>query len=292
LGIGTLAVRAYLADWAGEVPDEDLAYVLPRRVKTCGPANRFRFVLFCEKEGFDDLLAQAQIQERYDVALMSTKGMSVTAARRLVERLCEAGVIVLVLHDFDKSGISILNTLRTSNHRFRYKRKPKVIDLGLRLEDVRRLGLSGEPVIYKSKVDPRVNLKKSGATEAERKFLVSGGGGKRWEGKRVELNELTSPQLIAYVEAKLKEHGVQKVVPEGEALEAAYRIQVGKVKVQTAIDQAVKAAAGAAAEVPEGLRDRLGEMIEGKPTPWDEALWEVATEQARSALTFQGGAGI
>ena len=46
---------------------------------------------------------------------MSTKGMSVTAARTLVEELCgKRGLQLFVLHDFDSSGFSIKQTLITA----------------------------------------------------------------------------------------------------------------------------------------------------------------------------------
>ena len=45
-------------------------------------------MLYIEKEGFDPLIEQAQIAERHDLAIMSCKGMSVTAARELVDRTC------------------------------------------------------------------------------------------------------------------------------------------------------------------------------------------------------------
>jgi hypothetical protein len=57
-------------------------------------------------------------------------------------------VTVLVLHDFDKSGLSILHTLRSNTRRYKYRKRPKVIDLGLSLKDVTALGLIGERVTY------------------------------------------------------------------------------------------------------------------------------------------------
>jgi DNA topoisomerase VI subunit A len=41
-----------------------------------------------EKEGFTEILSAARIAERFDIAIMSTKGMSSTAARRLVDNMC------------------------------------------------------------------------------------------------------------------------------------------------------------------------------------------------------------
>ena len=83
------------------------------RFRPTGPRHRYGAVLFLEKEGFEPLLDAARIAERYDLAIMSTKGMSVTASRTLVETLCGAhGIPLLILHDFDVSGFTIAGTLQ------------------------------------------------------------------------------------------------------------------------------------------------------------------------------------
>ena len=46
---------------------------------------------------------------------MSTKGMSVTTSRELIDSL---HVPVLVFHDFDKSGFSIVGTLKRDTRRY------------------------------------------------------------------------------------------------------------------------------------------------------------------------------
>ena len=60
-------------------------------------------MLFIEKEGFLPLFEAVHLAERYDLAIMSTKGMSSTAARTLIDNLCRHQVPLLVLHDFDKA---------------------------------------------------------------------------------------------------------------------------------------------------------------------------------------------
>jgi hypothetical protein len=76
-----------------------------------GPENRFRFGLYIEKEGFGPLLEAAQIAERYDICIMSNKGMSVTATRRLIDVFAVRGVEkILVAHDFDAPGFSNATT--------------------------------------------------------------------------------------------------------------------------------------------------------------------------------------
>jgi DNA topoisomerase VI subunit B len=240
--LGTVQVRNYVFSWADRiegaaVPPPSVGYSFP----TTGPTGRYRFGLFVEKEGFGPLLAHAAIASRYDLAIMSTKGMSVTAARTLVERLSEKGVTILVLRDMDKSGFSIVYTLANDGPRFKFRTRPKVIDLGLRLEDIRALSLEGEPVFYTSKVDPRKNLRERGATEEECAFLVRGGRSGDWHGRRVELNELTSPQWVAFLEGKLKAAGVGKVVPDAGVLADAWKRAMQITRVQKAIDAAMKA---------------------------------------------------
>ena len=114
--LGTVEVRQYLGErLAPETPATlDSGSLAP----TTGPTNRYRTVLFVEKEGFSALLAHALIAERFDVAIMSTKGMSMTAARMLLDRLAPHIESVLVLHDFDVSGFGIYGTLGSDSRRY------------------------------------------------------------------------------------------------------------------------------------------------------------------------------
>jgi len=73
------------------------------------------------KEGFDELFEAVQLAERYDLGVMSTKGMSVVAARNLIDSLAPHFDNILVLHDLDVSGFSILGTLGTDSRRYTFK---------------------------------------------------------------------------------------------------------------------------------------------------------------------------
>ena len=97
------------------------------------------------------------------------------------------------------------------------------MDIGLRLDDVQQMALESELVEYETKKDPKENLEESGATEEERNFLVERRNGEGWIGKRVELNAMTSPQFIAWLERKFKEHGDTKLIPHAEVLNSGYR---------------------------------------------------------------------
>src|SRR5262245_44055197 len=137
IGLGTLEVRSYLAGVRSHCVNGFAVDVREKHYPTRGPNNRFGAILFLEKEGFDPLLEEGRFAERYDIAVMSTKGTSVTASRELVQELCATyDVPLLVLHDFDVTGFTISGTLRSSTRRFTYGRKFKVVDLGLRLADI------------------------------------------------------------------------------------------------------------------------------------------------------------
>ena len=142
--LGTIEVRQYLGERpAPETPASVSAGLMS---PTSGPLNRYRDILFIEKEGFAALIAQAQIAERFDVAVMSTKGLSNTAARMLIDKLMQSGVErVFVLHDFDVAGFSIFGTLGKSSRRYRFENQATLVDLGLRLADVEAMRLEHEP---------------------------------------------------------------------------------------------------------------------------------------------------
>ncbi len=181
--LGTLGVRRYLAEWHAEVSDEltvDLGEA--GRLPTKGPAHRYRFALFIEKEGFNALLQASKIANRYDLAIMSTKGMSNTAARHLVEQLSDHDVTILVARDLDVSGFSIVHTLGSNTRRYRFRRRPKIVDLGLGLDDAAAMGLESEPVDYRNQKDLRIRLRECGATQDECDFLVEQGHRRSWRG--------------------------------------------------------------------------------------------------------------
>ena len=198
--IGTLQVRKYLAGVDTEDPDEIPKIKLSRRFPTSGPRNRFGAILFVEKEGFKPLLDAARIARRFDIAVMSTKGMSVTASRQLIEELCaDHDIPLLVLHDFDISGFTIAGTLQESTRRYSFYRRFKVIDLGLRLADTD--GLELEEVFFPDREDldaKAQTLHRYGASAEEIDFLLT-------QRRRVELNAMTSPGFVEFLERKLTE---------------------------------------------------------------------------------------
>ena len=277
--LGTLAVRGYVGDWHDGFQTVPMP-ILERLCPTTGPANRYRHVLFVEKEGFNELWKAVNLADRFDLAIMSTKGMSVTAVRRLVEKLSEQGVTIFVLRDFDKSGFSIVHTLRSDTRRYQFKSTPNVIDLGVRLADVVELGLQSEQVTYKSKkgktVDPRENLRARGASEDECAFLVRGGSERAgWHGERVELNALGPARLVEWLERKLIAAGVGKFIPSSDVLADAYRRALSVAELQRLIDEERKKNRSES-KVPAGLLKKVQSCLKDSRLSWDEAIYDIA----------------
>jgi hypothetical protein len=213
---------------------------------------------------------------------MSTKGLSVTAARHLVDELCaEHDVPLLIARDFDKSGFSIAGTLQNDTRRYEFQNAFEVIDLGLRLEDVEAWGLESEDVSY-GKTDPTRNLHDNGATDDEIAFLSHGCGGcGHHRGRRVELNAFTSDKFVEWLHAKLDKHGIEKVVPEEDILAAAYRRALKLAEIQEVIDDVTSDDTDV--EIPDDLADTVrGHFAEDPARPWDEVVAQIARRNHRN----------
>jgi hypothetical protein len=291
--LGTLDVRRYLNEVAAHKVARLSAaeFELDGRFPTCGPEHRFSALLFIEKEGFLPLFAAVKLAERYDIALMSTKGMPVVACRRLADELCgRYDIPLLVLHDFDKAGFSIVgtldgrerydpNTLADRPNRYEYENEIQVFDLGLRLKDVRDYRLESEPVVYR-KNSPADNLAQNGATRDEIEFLC-GSTWPRRSGHRVELNAFASDVFVAWIEKKLVQHGIAKVIPSIETLEIAYRraAQIGLVHARLPTVYEEAGAEVAQMKIPKSLQQAVAERLQADRTiPWDRAVSDLAKE--------------
>jgi hypothetical protein len=262
IGLGTLNVRGYLS----RIGDLELAEADfdPAGVKTYGPDGSYGAILYVEKEGFMPLFERVRLGKRYDLAIMSSKGMSVTAARTLVDSICgPMDIPLLVLHDFDSAGIIIKDTLENDTRRFSYTSAPAVIDLGLHYDDI--AGLPAEPN------DSRISaerLREAGLGEGAIDFLCD---------QRVELNAMTSRQLVDFVEAKLQQRGIKKVVPDRETLAKTFKMFAASDRLAEAFDDMRKnledESEGPPVEVPDDLEAKGKAKLEEKPEiTWHRAV--------------------
>jgi hypothetical protein len=146
---------------------------------------------------------------------------------------------------------------------------------------VEELSLQSETVYYTSKKDPRDNLRKHGATGEERKFLVQGGRPGHWHGERVEINAMTSVELVTWLEDKLKALGTTRIIPPDETLEGAYKRAYRLAVLQAAIDKADEKFDDTTITLPEGLVKTIEGRMNGDGKSWDSIIFDVATETYR-----------
>ncbi len=117
-----------------------------RRVGGCvtrGPQGRFGAVLFIEKEGFMPLFEAVHLAERYDLAIMSTKG-SRTLRRAAWSIRCAASrdPAARAARLRQERILDPRNAAAGHPPLYLPNGSAKVIDLGLRLKDVRDSGSS------------------------------------------------------------------------------------------------------------------------------------------------------
>jgi hypothetical protein len=225
IGLGTTEVAHYRAKWTNGLALGDTDFDMPEwKVQTHGPHHRYGAVVIVEKGGIADVLRQADVDDRNDVSIVGNEGQSVEAELVLADAFGHANVPIFLLTDFDRQGFTIAENLRAGTWRHRYQNRVQAIHVGLRLEQITALGglasqvpggLEDEPIgegTLKHVSDDR--LRECGATEEEITLLRT---------RRVELNALTTEQLVALVEGALAEHGIHKVMPDTEHLEGAGR---------------------------------------------------------------------
>ncbi len=277
IGLGGIEVEQYIHDWHSDIRHEDT--IVNALVDTKGPQNRYKNALFIEKEGFYEILTDAGFPEIYDMALLSTKGMPVKAACDLIYQLNRNNVRVFVLHDFDYSGFKIVKTLRDG---VRLSRGSDVIDLGLRLKDVE--GLPTEPVYYKQSNYPGDYLAECGCTQEEIDFLVIRKG-YSYGGKRVEINAMTSEQLVKWLFMKFEEHEVKKYIPDSDTLIKGYQHTKKMIHIKEYVEMAERIWAKSIKKngeykAPSNLIDRIEEKLEEhQQMSWDQALWDVIEDE-------------
>jgi DNA topoisomerase 6 subunit A-like protein len=265
IGCGTIEVGNYLH--AMKKPRIVPAEFSDANVDVIGPNGGISSVLFCEKEGFAPLFKSVNLANRYDLMIISTKGVSVTAARQLVDNICGYyGLPLFVLHDFDVAGFLILGTLQRDTRRYQFSSAVEVVDLGLRLDDTE--GLEREPAAATrtSANIVREQLAENGATDAEIDILI---------GERVELNAMTSDALIEMIERKLGDYGLEKVIPDDDLLADTYRAFHRSQQLREKFEEMKSKFEENATEieVPQDLQVRVRAILgEHDDLRWDDAI--------------------
>jgi hypothetical protein len=271
IGCGTIEVGNYLHEM--KEPQIIPADFSGANIDVIGPDGGISGILFCEKEGFNPLFKAVNFANRYDLMIISTKGVSVTAARRLIDNICgDHDLPLFVLHDFDVAGFMIFGTLQRDTRRYQFANAFEVIDFGLRLEDI--AGLEREPAAATKTSESilRGQLAENGASDAEIDILID---------ERVELNAMTSDSLVAMIERKLKAYGLEKVIPDDDLLAETYRAFHRSQQLREKFEEMESQfeANAIKIKVPKNLKRQVRAVLdEHGDLRWDDAIQIVLDE--------------
>jgi hypothetical protein len=170
------------------------------------PEWTFNKVIFIEKDSFFQTLKEDGFPERYDCALITSKGQSTRAVKDVLGLLAESDEPVLVglVHDADGYGTLIYD--KTQNATIaRSGRKVRIVNFGLEAKEAIDMKLRPEPVERKN------NKKVPVADYVEEEWV------EWYQHHRIELDALTPRQFLAWIEGKMKLHGfADKLVPPAE----------------------------------------------------------------------------
>jgi hypothetical protein len=250
------------------------------------PEWTFNKILFIEKEGFFEALKEAAWPERHDCALLTSKGQPTRAARDLLDLLGETGeeILFFAVHDADAAGTLIYQSLQEAT-RARPGRKVRVINLGLEPDETLAMGLEVEDVDAGERRKPIASYVPADWRDWLRHH-------------RVELNAMTTPQFIAWLDAKMVALGNGKLVPPQAVLtddlsatleHRLHRQITEQILREAGIEQRVAAALREIGlPLPEDLREVVEYALAGEPA----ASWRAAVAQvADRLLAARGCAG-
>ena len=177
------------------------------------PVWNFNKLVYIEKEGFSEALKDNRWPERHDCAVMSSKGYTTRAARDLVDKLAEHDepCTIYCVHDADAFGTMIYQTFQEET-KARGARKIRIVNLGLEPWEAVEAGLEVEDVERAEKRKPIA------------KYVLDRDDGEYWEEwlqtHRVELNAMTTPEFIEWLDNKMAEHEDAKLIPPPKVLTA------------------------------------------------------------------------
>ncbi len=195
------------------------------------PEWTFNKILYSEKEGLISILREAKWSERHDCALLSSKGYASRAARDLLDFLgdTDEDISFFCIHDADGPGTMIYQSLQEATQA-RPGRRVKVINLGLEPTEALEMDLQVEAVSRKD----------------DRDVSVANYVPKNWaqwlQKNRVELNAMSTPVFIDWLDAKFEQYAPGKVIPPtpimGQYLDEHVREAVQAAETERILEEA------------------------------------------------------
>ena len=251
------------------------------------PTWTFNKLVYIEKEGFSEALKASGWPERHDCALVSSKGFTTRAARDLVDKLAEHDepCTIYSVHDADAFGTMIHQTFQEAT-KARGARKVEIVNLGLEPWEAVDAGLEVEEVEEGEKYKPVAD------------YVLEREDGEEWKDwlqtRRVELNAMTTPEFIAWLDRKMEEHGDGKLIPPPEVLkteleerlEATARTVITERILREAKleDQIRKALKSITRPAPAALKTGIAAMFRSQPEQeWRKHIEAVVTKLIRKS---------
>jgi hypothetical protein len=248
------------------------------------PIWTFNKLVYIEKEGFSEALKANGWPERHDCALTSSKGFTTRAVRDLVDNLAahDEPVTVFCVHDADAYGTMIYQTFQEET-KARGARLIQIVNIGLEPWEAVGLGFEVETVLQGEK------------RKAVADYVLEREDGEEWEEwlqtHRVELNAMTTPEFIEWLDDKMEAHGVGKLVPPNDVIAAELETRLA-AKVEAAITERILREARADEQIAEALaaivrpdaatlRAGIQHLFEDEP----EAEWRDHVETVTNELS-------
>jgi hypothetical protein len=219
---------------------------------------------------------------------MSSKGFSTRAARDLVDKLAEHDepVTIFCVHDADAAGTSIYQTFQEET-KARGARKIQIVNLGLEAWEALAMGLEVE--------DVEAGDRRKAVADYIAQRDDDAPDGESWEDwlqtHRVELNAMTTPRFIEWLDSKMADYG--KLVPPADVLAAELEERIEE-KLRTDIterilrearidDQVAEAIAAIEKPTAAALAEGTRQLFEREPDrEWRDHIEAVAN------LTIEG----
>ena len=260
------------------------------------PSNwTFNKILYCEKEGFFPILKDAQWPERNDCALLTSKGFATRAVCDVLDLLGETDqpLTFFCIHDADGSGTMILEAMQEGANA-RPARQVQIINLGLDPEEAVAMGLEPETVKRKKRKDGRLKRVPVAAyiTKEWRDWL---------QGQRVELNAMTTPEFLAWLDSKMAPHDTGKVIPPPHVIKEKLTANI-RDTLKTSITEKILREANLDGQVDEAFRQlrtviktrsahvskTIKQCLSERPAdPWWAVVEDIAQEIAKNATNYQ-----
>ena len=182
---------------------------------------------------------------------LTSKGFSTRAVRDLLDHLASGPepVTIYCIHDADASGTMIYHTLQHET-KARPQRPFRIVNLGLEPWEALEMGLDVETFASRDR------------RTAVAAYVRERPDGEQWadwlQTHRVELNMMTTPQFIAWLDAKMGERESNKVIPPDEVLATTAGEQLSEHMRQIITDRILREAR---------IDEQVTEALEGMSIP-------------------------